>query len=605
MKKITFLLNLLFFLLPLTFLPVTSELFEFNKMVLVYLVTVLVSASWIFECVRKRRFIFRNTGLTIPLFIFLLSQVLASLFSIDTRTSLLGYYGRFHGGLLSTVCYTILYFAFTTFVERTQAIRAVKTLLISAAIAAVYAGAEHFGVSPSCLLISGKPDTACWVQDVGARVFGTFGQPNWLAAFLVAVIPLAWALMGNFDRSLTKTLSPRQKGIQNTITYLAFFALMFLALLFTKSRSGLLGFLFAFFIFWPAAFYLGRNRVRKIMPLFAFVAAYAILTLAFVWNPFTPSQEPPVDGVTESGDIRKIVWQGAVALWKKYPVFGTGVETFAYSYYETRPVAHNETSEWNYLYNKAHNEYLNFAATTGTVGLASYLLLIFASIKMLIKKLNLLKIALLAGYVSILVTNFFGFSTVTTAVLFFLFPAVAAAASSVKYQAPSVKLNFSSSFQKTLQVFILIVVVYLEVSLGGYWLADYYYAKGDVLSLERAVLLSPGEAVYRAKLGAEYAGISRQLAEKELEISAGLSPRNVKLLKDIALTYDDMGRAELSLALYQELVLHAPTDVQVWYQLALTQTKLGKIADARKALEQALVMKPDYETAKKLYDYIK
>jgi putative inorganic carbon (hco3(-)) transporter len=60
--------------------------------------------------------------------------------------------------------------------------------------------------------------------------------------------------------------------------------------------------------------------------------------------------------------------KGAWELTKKYPLFGSGVETFAYSYYNVRPVEHNLVTEWDFLYNKAHNEFLNYAATTGFVG---------------------------------------------------------------------------------------------------------------------------------------------------------------------------------------------------------------------------------------------
>ena len=81
-------------------------------------------------------------------------------------------------------------------------------------------------------------------------------------------------------------------------------------------------------------------------------------------------------GGTDSGQIRLYVWQGALDIWKAYPLFGTGVETFAFAYYQFRPAEHNLTSEWDYLYNKAHNEYLNYLATTGALGLGSYLLFI-------------------------------------------------------------------------------------------------------------------------------------------------------------------------------------------------------------------------------------
>ena len=91
--------------------------------------------------------------------------------------------------------------------------------------------------------------------------------------------------------------------------------------------------------------------------------------------------------ITPSEDIRKIVWQGSLDLWKAFPLFGTGPETFGFTYYWTRPAAHNLTSEWDFLYNKAHNEYLNYLATTGMVGTIPYLVLIFTVLIVLIKKI--------------------------------------------------------------------------------------------------------------------------------------------------------------------------------------------------------------------------
>ncbi len=402
MKTVAFLIHLLVFVLPLTFFPKFSEIFEFPKIILVYAFTILIVFFWSLESIKQKKFVFKKSPLTLPIVIFLLSQTIATIISIDPRTSILGYYGRFHGGLLSWVSYAILYFAIVTFINTKQAKGIIKTLLISVSIVAVWAGFEHIGASPSCLLISGAFDTNCFVQNVQERVFSTLGQPNWLAAVLVAAIPVSWAF------------AMRAK---NDRTYVALSLLLFIALLFTKSRSGLLGFAVAFVIFWLPS-------LKKHFSLLLLTATYCLLATVFVWNPFKASDTPPVEGVTESGDIRRIVWEGAFDLWKKYPILGTGVETFAFSYYETRPASHNTTSEWNFLYNKAHNEYLNFAATTGTVGLAAYAILILAMLKTLLKNKTAIGWALLAGFTSILVTNFFGFSTVTIGLLFFLYPAI-------------------------------------------------------------------------------------------------------------------------------------------------------------------------------------
>ncbi|MCJ7804148.1 hypothetical protein MUP35_00205 [Patescibacteria group bacterium] len=45
-RIITFSFFLLFFLVPLIMTPWNYELFEFNKMLLVYFLTVVIAASW-------------------------------------------------------------------------------------------------------------------------------------------------------------------------------------------------------------------------------------------------------------------------------------------------------------------------------------------------------------------------------------------------------------------------------------------------------------------------------------------------------------------------------------------------------------------------------
>jgi len=151
----------------------------------------------------------------------------------------------------------------------------------------------------------------------------------------------------------------------------------------------------------------------------------------------TPTPTPPPSpvsngeiGGTDSGKIRLLVWRGAIDIWLHNPIFGSGLETYAFAYYQYRPAAHNMTSEAKYLYNKAHNEYLNYLATTGTVGIVTYLSMIgwflFVSLKTLFKRrknltgTDFLAFSLLAGYGTILVTNFFGFSVVMVNVFFYL-----------------------------------------------------------------------------------------------------------------------------------------------------------------------------------------
>jgi len=406
----------LFFLVPLILTPWNYELFEFNKMLFVYLGTVIITAAWAIRMILNRKLILRRTPFDIPILLFLLSQILSTIFSIDPRTSLLGYYSRFHGGLLSTTAYILLYYAFVSNMDKKKTLNTVHCLLTTAVLVAAYGILEHFGI-----------DKNLWVQDVQNRVFSTLGQPNWLAAYLVTLIfiPISFA--------------------RRRLANYALVAIFYLTLLYTKSRSGILGFALGYLVFWS---------ISKFRPLKTFLLVSCFLLLvSFLdglrWIPqvakytsgVKSSNTPEVRSVTgtqletggsESGDIRKIVWKGAIRIWRRYPLFGSGVETFAYSYYNFRPAEHNLVSEWDFLYNKAHNEYLNFLATTGIFGLGTYLLLQIWFVIWSLKIVNSLKIenckfiiALISGYIGLSVSNFFGFSTVPVALLFFLFPAFA------------------------------------------------------------------------------------------------------------------------------------------------------------------------------------
>ena len=427
----------LFFLVPLILTPWNYELFEFNKMLTVYVFTIIITAAWAIRMITTPLSGVRRTPFDIPILLFLASQILATVFSIDIRTSILGYYSRFHGGLLSTISYIILYYAFVSNLIKRHVLLAIRSMLLAAALVAFYAIAEHFGI-----------DKNLWVQDVQSRVFSTLGQPNWLAAYLVTIMFIPIALLLNnsklkvpIDFTQGKQTAKQQfknQNILNFILLLLIFNFYFLTLLYTKSRSGLLGFALAYIIFWLAL---------KVKPLKVFLLVTCLLLLVSFadglrWIPQvakytsgvkstnTPEVRPATgsqleSGGSESGDIRKIVWKGALRIWRRYPLFGSGVETFAYSYYNFRPPEHNLVSEWDFLYNKAHNEYLNFFATTGIVGLGTYLLLQAWIFIWLFKHISILNAAFLAGLVGLSVSNFFGFSTVSVALLFFLFPAFA------------------------------------------------------------------------------------------------------------------------------------------------------------------------------------
>ncbi len=621
--------SLLFFIVPLIFFPKNSEVFELNKMMGVYLITLIILSLWVIKMILERRVIFRRTIIGIPLLIFILTQGVASYFSIDQRVSIFGYYSRFNGGFLSLISYSLLYFAYVSNLTMNDTRKVIKVMLVSTLVVSIWGILEHFGASPSCLIIRGQLNTDCWVQDVKNRVFATFGQPNWMAAWVSAISPLAWAMTFN-----SKNKNLRKKRF---LIWVIVSVIFFAALLFTKSRSGLLGFAAASLVFW----FLSRR-----LKIFLVLNSLFLIFILLIGTPWTPSlitkrvaylPTSPELTITESSDIRKIVWKGAVLVWKHHPLVGTGPETFAFSYFQFRPIEHNLTSEWNFIYNKAHNEYLNYAANTGTVGLIAYVILIVFSIYQIVSrflKFDSWRFGILAGFVSLLVTNFFGFSVVATNLLFFIFPAMAVTlVEGDKYQVLSIKKLNLQRLQKLFIVLLVLATAYFIQATVKYWYADYLYAQGEnfyeernyekaVERLKKATNLTFREGLYHSKLASIYASYALDngeaknkesliaLADQEAKAAESLSPRNIKILQEIVNTYSDLGEIDevyfwRSLEVLNRLTVLAPTDARIFYITGITYLKVGEYEQGIKMLEKAVVLKSDYEKAKSLLEALK
>jgi hypothetical protein len=75
----------LFFVTPLLLWPFTSEVFEFNKMMFVYAMTIVIAAAWAFD-LSKQAFWSCSNALTSLLYF--LSQIVSTFISIDRHTSL-------------------------------------------------------------------------------------------------------------------------------------------------------------------------------------------------------------------------------------------------------------------------------------------------------------------------------------------------------------------------------------------------------------------------------------------------------------------------------------------------------------------------------------
>jgi putative inorganic carbon (hco3(-)) transporter len=657
---VVFAFNLLVLSLPLYFRFQNEELFEFNKMILVYFFTVIIGYLWIFRMIAEKRVIFKKTPLDLPIIFFVFSQLISTIFSIHPHTSWLGYYSRFNGGFFSTLSYVVLFYALVSNLKKKDLGGFFLSALISTLGVSIWGILEHFGHSFSCYIVSGGQTFGvdCWVQKVQERVYASFGQPNWLAAYVITLFPVSFVIA-------TQTKLPTLKRIFFVLTTLA----LFLVLIYTKSRSGIMGLVFGFGILGVGGFLLYlKNKTEILTKINIYLIGFFLILLSgtalITGTEFTPSvssllnsQKESVEpaqndlkqvsvvnrleeGGTDSGEIRKIVWTGALNIWKRYPIIGSGVETFAYSYYQDRIREHNDVSEWDFLYNKAHNELLNYLATTGLVGLLTYLsmfvVLALITLKILSQKHfsvteQLLVLSLFAGQGALFVSNFFGFATVGVNVLMYLFFAITCLIYIQQIHDQN-QTKKESQFLKSESVrylaisIISILGLFLLFKVYNYWSADKAYAQGKyyfnvgqhqfgIQKLVEAINRSPNEALYYDTLSDRYAVLAVELAKNNdsstaaqfVNESVNASNATLMLNNRHLNFYKTRGRVMVTLSQLDEKFLQeatstlleavtlSPTDPKLYFTLAAIEESNGNTQKAIELYQKSLELKPDYE----------
>jgi hypothetical protein len=221
---------------------------------------------------------------------------------------------------------------------------------------------------------------------------------------------------------------------------------------------------------------------------------------------------------------------------------------------------------------------------------------------------QLLITCLLLSYLTILITNFFGFSTTTVNLFFYLIPAFLVANGTTlirSYQSGHVG-NISLS-QKFSIVFLSLFIFYLLSSIFRYWYADTLYAKADNLSkagqyqssvnLLTQALQFRYEHVYEDKLSYLLANLAALASyQKQSELTKKLitasqfynqksllaSPQNILYLKtkakiyylfyQITLQKKDLEQGVTALASASSL---SPTDPKIPYSLSIFYSLLA------------------------------
>ena len=188
------------------------------------------------------------------------------------------------------------------------------------------------------------------------RAFGGFLSPDFLAGYLLLILPVTLAAFAATDDAATRLLLGIAAALQTA------------ALMMTGSRAGILALAIAILVWLLLAFWSGAAKKRGkpiaaalvILLLCAALASGSLRARVTGKSATLASAHAASDSQAHSGAFRKQTWTGTVRMAKANPIFGAGIGSYETAYPRYTIVAYTA---------HAHHSFLQWTAETGIPGI--------------------------------------------------------------------------------------------------------------------------------------------------------------------------------------------------------------------------------------------
>ena len=484
------------FLIPLYFsyLFPTYNVFDLNKIILfkilVWLLLLFTGLKFIFYCDFKSfnhkdkkniSLIFKKYFLLPSIFIVGLFILL--LFSSDALQSFFGSYDR-QMGVLSYLFYFVWFLLLFVNISgsdkelnRKKINRIIITAVGAGFIASVYGILQILNI-----------DFITWSESpfIDRRVTSTLGQPNFLASYLLLIIPLSSYLLLKSQKFLEKFF------------YCLIIIFNFLCLFFTASRGAFIALILTVFLLLLFLGFRAKIKIiKKIVIVFGFIVLVATGALGLEY--FLPGRISNLVNLQYgSSAVRVIFYKVAMSAISQKPLLGYGLESGSEIYIKYYKPDWGIYGDVGAITDRAHNLFLDILLSGGIIGLLFFSLLYYHFFYLVKKNIqregvNSLSLFLGLGAVAYLMSLMFSFTIITGEIYFWMFLAILSSISFmsgrlrevgvIKYLNNSLfldKIKNSKSFLLSYgaAVFILFIMVFSGINFEKRNLmADYYYTK--------------------------------------------------------------------------------------------------------------------------------
>lgn len=456
-------LYLLVFLLPLFFLPFTSDPFEFNKVIVLGILSLIACFLYLLKIIIRKEAQITKTFLDWPVLAWLIIYLLATIFSFSRYNSLVGINGYYSDSLITIFFFILLFYLVVNNIKGAKEIFKIFAVLFMASviliiynflqISKIYILPFDLTKTAAFNLMANSTNTlSIFLSIVCLFIFGfiLLSKVRWYKIILIVAFIINFIFLIVIDRDI------------------GWYVLM----------VGLFSFLI-----------LVALRSREINP-YVIILPSVLLALSVL---FLFINTASLFNVNLSNDAllqQKTSWQISQGVINHRPWLGTGPQTFNYSFENYRPADFNNSDIWNLRFIKSGNTFFQIFSNVGFLGLLAFLAIsfwyLFNIIMVVVKARQVdqnwfLTSLIVSGWVALLVISFFYPLNFILFFLWWLFLAL----SIVAMPSGKVKVNTYNFGQPPLFtvvisfIFILIIagtILFIYFA-GRVWLADVNYVK--------------------------------------------------------------------------------------------------------------------------------
>ncbi len=436
-----------------------------------------------------------------------------------------------------------------------------------------------------------------WVLDIskefGARPVSTFGNPNFLASFVLLFLPYSILLF----------LQAKNKQENLISSFIVLVLSLFLMI--SGTRSSWLGLLVCGLIFFIFIKEFRKIFVNKFIKIFILFLVFCACSFGLVAGLKNGGNSVPGARISEVKQVfslktfslqsqhliqplhqRLMMWHCALDNFKNSPIIGRGVNSFQlnYPYCQGKLIAKNPAlDKMNMQANNAHNEYLEILSDGGLISFVVYLFLLILFFKTFRKKIKTLDkeekyfyFVLMSGLVSVLIDNLFNI-TLRTLLVSFAFWFILSSVNNLSTKSKKISLNKIFPL-----IFFTLICLFVYVSIN--FQARYFIAQTHELS------------GYKNLVKGNYKDVAEDMS-KAIKLSS-IRPEPYYVLTKAFVNLNEIKKAQ---NVNEEVLKLYPAYYEFYFYLASLQYSGQDTKNALINLRKTLELLPTYTPAAELF----